>query len=180
MVMWKKKKPNEGDFGSDDEDMFAGRDPFMHSFTFRMDDIEKMMENMLGPDFRRMAEEMSRDMERQMRDAPREPGKPVRVTRGFSIKMGPDGKVNIEQFGNTGNAGKQVASGGPSLREPLVDVIDKEKIITILAEMPGVEKKEIDVSLSQDGMAVIIEVPGKFYKETPLPAKVKRQGQKAC
>ncbi|RLG21277.1 Hsp20/alpha crystallin family protein [Candidatus Micrarchaeota archaeon] len=128
-------------------------------------------------DFFNMFRQISEDLERMMREMSSiEPGKPRKVVKGFSIKIGPDGKIKMEEFGNTRHI------KGPdsiAIREPLVDVIEKDRTISVLAELPGVSKKDIEVRLSKDGKYLTIEVPGKFYKKVELPAKVKRSHRKA-
>ena len=65
------------------------------------------------------------------------------------MKTGPDGKPHISEFGNVKQGrvdGEQ--SVGPVVkdaREPLVDVMDAEKEIIVIAELPGVEKTDIDL-----------------------------------
>jgi len=92
---------------------------------------------------------------------------------GFSLKMDPEGKVKIDRFGNIEPEKKEVVV--KKEREPLVDVMNKEKEITIIAELPGVSKKDINVSLKERGSVLVISVPKKFYKEINLPEKVKIQ-----
>ena len=67
-------------------------------------------------------------------------------------------------------------------REPLIDVIDEEKEITIIAEMPGVEEGEIKTVIGgEKGTKLIISTEGegedkrKYYKEVDLPSPVKRE-----
>ncbi|MEM4481590.1 MAG: archaeal heat shock protein Hsp20 [Desulfurococcaceae archaeon] len=91
---------------------------------------------------------------------------------GFSITIGPDGKPIIREFGNV----KRVR-GKPSVveeREPLVDVFESEEGMTVVAEIPGVDKDKIDVKVSEDGKTLIISASNekrKYYKEVDLPAK---------
>jgi HSP20 family protein len=127
--------------------------------------MEKQMEEMMrafnNPDFMKKVQESG--------------GKPI--VSGFSIKMGPDGKMDFEQFGNVKPVGeKQVIK---EEREPLVDVINKEKEVTVIAELPGVDKKEIKLKVVGDKNALDIEVPGKFSKRVKLPARVKPKLAKA-
>jgi HSP20 family protein len=102
------------------------------------------------------------------------PGKPMMY--GFSIKMDQTGKPKIQEFGNI-EPGKQPTV--KRAREPIVDVIEKDKIITVLAELPGVEKKEIKLDVAETKDVLIIEVPNKFYKEAKLPVTVKPKSAKA-
>ncbi len=105
-----------------------------------------------------------------------EPNKPL--VMGFNIKFGEGGRPIINRFGNIRAEGGKPAIS-PS-REPLVDVIESEKDITITAELPGVEKKGIRFKLP-DREKAVIEVKGErsFYKEITLPAAVKVKTAKA-
>mgnify|MGYP005625930855 CR=1 FL=1 len=97
---------------------------------------------------------------------------------GFSITIGPDGKPIIREFGNV----RRIA-GRPSIgeeREPLVDVFEDEKTVTVIAELPGVNKEDIKVKAT-DNILVISAQTGdrKYYKEIDLPAKVKPETARA-
>jgi len=97
---------------------------------------------------------------------------------GFSITIGPDGKPIIKEFGNV----RRIA-GRPKIseeREPLVDVIEDKDTITVVAEVPGVNKEDIDVKIK--GRTLIISAASgdrKYYKEVELPTDVKPETAKA-
>jgi len=97
---------------------------------------------------------------------------------GFSITIGPDGKPIIREFGNV----KRIA-GRPSIgeeREPLVDVFEDEKTVTVIVEMPGVNKEDIKVKASETSLVISAQTGDrKYYKEIDLPAKVKPESAKA-
>jgi HSP20 family protein len=42
----------------------------------------------------------------------------------------------------------------PELRFPKVDVVDREDEIVVKAEVPGVDKKDLDVSVSEDSVTI--------------------------
>jgi len=92
---------------------------------------------------------------------------------GFRITIGPDGRPVIEEFGNV----KRVR-GRPMIseeREPLVDVFESDDEITVVAEIPGVEKEKIKIQVSDDRRKLIIRASNeerKYYKEVELPAEV--------
>jgi HSP20 family protein len=77
------------------------------------------------------------------------------------------------------------------VREPLIDVIDQEKTIEVMAELPGVDKKDIEVNVNEDSVSLAAEQKQevkqeqeqkgyyfhersfqKFYRKIPLPAEV--------
>ncbi|MFN4046438.1 MAG: Hsp20/alpha crystallin family protein, partial [Acidilobaceae archaeon] len=61
---------------------------------------------------------------------------------GIRITIGPDGIPRVEEFGNIGRGRR----GRPLLKEeiePLVDVIERDDEIWIIADIPGVSKENI-------------------------------------
>lgn len=106
------------------------------------------------------------------------PGQPF--VYGFSMRVGPDGKPHIEQFGNTGPVAP--GPGSPTaepLREPITDVLEGADSIAITAELPGVEKKDINLHVAEERVTIRVDAPRKYHKAIALPAKVKPDTAKA-
>lgn len=99
---------------------------------------------------------------------------------GFSITIGPDGRPIIKKFGNI-----KSIHGRPTIseeREPLVDVFESDNEITVIAELPGVEKDKIKLKVSDNNKKLIIKASDtdrKYYKEVDLPAEVDPKSAKA-
>ena len=150
------------------------RYPFFRSWFF--EDIDKMfreMEKMMEEEFKTFTSRVPKDYvkERKLPD-----GKTVRelgpFVYGYSVKIGPDGKPEIREFGNVkpSRLGPQVKEE----REPLVDVIETNGEVHIVVELPGVEKKDIKLHGTEDALTISVDTPQrKYYKEVTLPAKVK-------
>ncbi len=88
---------------------------------------------------------------------------------GFSVRVGLGGKPIIEQFGNIRDtaAGPQVAE----TREPLVDVLDEGERLRVIAELPGVEEKDVHLELKEDILELTAEKGDrKYHKELLLPS----------
>jgi len=97
---------------------------------------------------------------------------------GYTVAVGPDGIPVVKQYGNA----KPELSRTSNIREPLVDTLvdDKEKVVKLVAEMPGVEKK--DVKIVVDGKIVNIDVENgnkKYHAKVPLTHKVDENSVKA-
>ena len=97
---------------------------------------------------------------------------------GYSMTVGPDGKPVVKEFGNV----RQSLLPDAETREPLADVIidDKEKVLKIVAEMPGVEKK--DVKIEVIGQTVNIDAENgnrKYHTKIPIKQKVDEDSVKA-
>jgi HSP20 family protein len=95
---------------------------------------------------------------------------------GYSVKIGPDGKPTIREFGNM-KPGPRGQEGLPlnlqDQREPLVDVIDEEDQIKVLAELPGVEKEDIHLYSDEHSLTIKVETPERrYYKELLLPEEI--------
>ena len=105
-----------------------------------------------------------------------EPGKPI--VYGFRVTIGPDGRPVVEEFGNVKRVGRRAVI--EEATEPLVDVMEEEDKIIVIAELPGVEKEKIDLRIKDNKL--IIKASNKnrrYYKEVTLPAKVKEETAKA-
>ncbi len=91
---------------------------------------------------------------------------------GFSVRVGLGGKPVIESFGNvrTTDAGAVVAE----VREPIVDIFDEGDELRIIAEIPGVDEKNIKVEIKDDILTLSAEAGERNYqKEVLLPHTVK-------
>ena len=91
----------------------------------------------------------------------------------IQVSSGPDGKPIIREFSNSQpNKRKQLEH---DTREPLVDVsIDEnEKILKIVAEMPGASKENIKLNAKENHISISTISTGKPYNaEVPLPRKI--------
>ncbi len=163
---------------SEDEEWFPEwfrrrRSPFFGSWIF--EDIDRMfreMERMMEEEFKMFTSRVPKDYvkERKLPD-----GSVVRewgpFVYGYSIKIGPDGKPEIREFGNV-----KPSRFGPKVkeeREPLVDIVETDNEIQVVAELPGVEKEEIKLHGTEDSLVISVDNPQrKYYKEISLPAKV--------
>jgi HSP20 family protein len=73
----------------------------------------------------------------------------------------------------TGEACPPGAMGVPGVREPLTDICEGEKEITITAEMPGIEKDQIELETGDDFLVIKVEKGNrKYFKELPLDVKI--------
>jgi HSP20 family protein len=152
-----------------------GNDPFFGDIDRMFSEMEKMMEE----EFKKFSENVPKDYvkERKLPD-----GSTVKefgpFVYGYSMKIGPDGKPEIQQFGNIKKSLK-----GPEVkeeREPLVDIVETNTEIRVVAELPGVEKTDIKLHGTEDSLTISVDTPQyKYYKEVTLPAKVKVKDAKS-
>ena len=65
------------------------------------------------------------------------------------------------------------AMGVPGVREPLTDICEGESEITITAEMPGIEKDQIELETGDDFLVIKVEKGNRrYFKELPLDVKI--------
>ena len=97
---------------------------------------------------------------------------------GYSMTVGPDGKPHVKEYGNVRPGLLPTAD----TREPLIDTIvdEKEKILKLVAEMPGVEKTDIKVVVEGNVVNVDAEHGDKKYHgRVPIRHKVDADSVKA-
>jgi HSP20 family protein len=91
--------------------------------------------------------------------------------RGFSIKIAPDGTPRISEFNDNQSLQDETESDD---QEPLVDFVDEGKMLIILAALPGVNKDEIELRVTESCLTVSVDADClEWYDEFTLPTKVK-------
>ena len=97
---------------------------------------------------------------------------------GCSMTVGPDGKPVVKEYGNV-NPGLLPNS---DTREPIVDTIvdEKERVVKLIAEMPGVEKTDVKIVVDNKVVDVSAEHgEKKYHAKVPLKHKVDENSAKA-
>jgi HSP20 family protein len=97
---------------------------------------------------------------------------------GYTMTVGPDGKPVVKEYGNV----KPGLLPTSDTREPLVDILvdEKEKVLKLVAEMPGVEKKDVKVVV--ENKAVYIDAEHgekKYHAKVSITQKVDENSAKA-
>jgi len=127
-------------------------------------------------EFRRIQEHMDKLMDETMKAESE--GEPKSFVYGFSMKTGPDGKLVVEEFGNVPRSNKKETELDEI--EPLVDVFEEEAEVKVVAEIPGVEKEDINIDASPREVTLKVDTPKKkYFKEIQLPVEVKTDEHKA-
>jgi HSP20 family protein len=123
-------------------------------------------------DIKKMAEEMMKMFTNA------QPGKPI--VHGYKIEFGPDGKPQIEDFGNRSVRSPE---GVPTISdeiEPRTDIIEGENDVAITVEIPGVEREDINLVATEDTLEIKVDSPKrKYLKRIDLPCNVKTKSTKA-
>lgn len=141
--------------------------PFDDFFGGWFEEFEEMVERFFREPFA--------EFDRLMRELPRvrlPDGTEVTgpIVWGWSVRIGPDGKPEVRQFGNF-QPSSEPSSMIKEVREPLVDVIEGEGEVIVAVEVPGVDESEISVNCTRDELEV--RAGDRYYKRIKLPACVK-------
>jgi HSP20 family protein len=97
---------------------------------------------------------------------------------GYTMTVGPDGKPIVKEYGNA----KPELVSAPNTREPIVDTIidEKEKLVKLVAEMPGVDKSDLKVVVQDKSVNLSAEHGEKKYQvNVPIQYKVDENSAKA-
>ncbi|MEM2963610.1 MAG: archaeal heat shock protein Hsp20 [Candidatus Anstonellales archaeon] len=158
-------------------------DPFFRRRRFGIfgGDFDDIFER-IQDEMRRMMEESLRLSELDEKEIERLARMPNTKVYGFSVRIGSDGKPIVREFGNwkPGIEMKGLKALEEGERSPLVDVIDDKGEIVVIAEVPGVEKKEINLHATETELEINVENPErKYYRKVDLPKEVIPESSKA-
>ena len=98
---------------------------------------------------------------------------------GYTMTTGSDGKPVVNEYGNV----KPNMLPTQEKSEPLIDTLvdEKEKTLKVVAEMPGVEKSDVNVVVGADKVIHIDAERGekKYDVKVPIKHKVDPESPKA-
>ena len=129
-------------------------------------------------EFERLEEMMDEMMQRTFEMPSKGVGDRRPYVYGFSMTVGPDGKPVIREFGNVqpGRRGHKIREE----REPLVDVMEEDKDVVVVAELPGVERSDINLHVTEDHLEISVYTSERrYHKELTLPAMVDSKSARA-
>lgn len=145
----------------DDERKRRRPDPFEELFGFsdmfgfsNMDEEFKKMQ--------KLAEKMMTQGRQRMNKDP--------FVYGFTVRTGPEGKPQIEEFGNA----KDYFHEGEDKSEwtPLTDVQETGESVLVTVDIPGVDKEDINLQVKKDSLKVSVDGKRKYGKSIRLPSEV--------
>jgi HSP20 family protein len=156
---------------------FGGRrDDIFGQFDEMRREVERMFEHQFKNIETKAPKDLVREYETPEGGKVREMGPFV---YGYSMTIGQDGKPRVREFGNLRSplAGFGVGSYNRPLisseREPLADIRITDKEVTVILEMPGVNKENIKVNASDNLVEVNNNDPQRKYHEViDLPPEV--------
>ncbi|MCS3924186.1 archaeal heat shock protein Hsp20 [Methanosalsum natronophilum] len=132
-------------------------------------------------DFENMIEEMVEKFGLDSNEFSRHP-----FVYGFSFSQKPGEEPEIREFGNipSTNSRKNKEGTGHQVkideRKPLIDVLETENEIHVIAEMPGIEKEDIKLNATESMVQLKASRGDRKYSENiELPGKIDPDSGKA-
>jgi HSP20 family protein len=145
-------------------------------------DIEEMMKEMEKDfmQFKDIEKQVPKDMIRERTSPDGSVRKEIGpIVYGYSMTIGPDGKPIVREFGNVKRSDEPL-KGITNQREPLVDVVESDKQVRVIAEVPGATKEDIEMSVRDQTLTISVNTPGRNYrKELQLPDSALAEGAKS-
>jgi HSP20 family protein len=147
-------------------------------------DIDEMMKEMEKA-FSEQFKDLERDLPRSLVRESTTPDGGVKkeigpFVYGYSVTIGPDGKPVVREFGNVRSDDGKPWKAIQDRREPLVDVVSFGKEVRVIAEVPGVKKEDINVTVRERSVVISVDRQERgYYKEIELPRSVDPKGARS-
>ena len=146
-----------------------------------IDEMMREMERAFSEQFKDLERELPKNLVRESRSPDGSTKKEIGpIVYGYSVTIGPDGKPIVREFGNVRRGEGKPWKAIQDKREPLVDVVSSGKEVRVIAEMPGVKKEDINVTVNEKTMVISVDSEGRgYYKELDLPGAVDPKGARS-
>lgn len=146
-----------------------------------IDEMMKEMERAFSVQFKEFEKELPKSLVRESKTpdggVKREIGP---IVYGYSVTIGPDGKPVVREFGNVRRSEGKPWKAIQDKREPLVDVVSSGKEVRVIAEMPGVKKEDINVTVNEKSVVISVDKGDRgYHKELDLPGIVDPKGARS-
>jgi len=106
----------------------------------------------------------------RIKDETRKPNEPY--TFGFSVTLKPNTNPRLRKLETRlpSCSESEVSEEEP---EPLIDVIEENSEVVVVADLHGVKKEDIEIHATQCKLALSVDTfERKYYRELPLPDAV--------
>jgi HSP20 family protein len=139
-----------------------------------VDEMMRQMEKAFSDQFKELEKTIPRSLVRESKTPDGATKKEIGpIVYGYSVTIGPDGKPVVREFGNVKKRGGSPWKQIQDTREPLVDVVSSDKEVRVIAEMPGVSKEDIELTVNDKSLTISVDKEGRsYYKELDLPGVV--------
>ena len=168
----------------DDDDWPSRRRRGSPSGPWGFPDIDEMMREMeraFSDQFKDLEKELPKGLVRESKTPDGGVKKEIGpIVYGYSVTIGPDGKPVVREFGYVRRSEGKPWKAIQDKREPLVDVVNAGKEVRVIAEMPGVKKEDIEVTVNEKSMVISADREDRgYYKELELPGTVDPKGARS-
>jgi len=124
-----------------------------------------------SPAFKERLKKVDKELERKIKEAPlkKTEGRPSQIPSGIppGARRGPSWKKSF--IGKRPETVK-FETTPPKPETPPADIFDENDHIKVIAEIPGVEEKDININLQDDVLAISVDIPDhKYRQELKLP-----------
>ncbi len=155
---------------------FPGMAP--NAMNFTPESLKKMYSDIfrrMNIDPRKLKDMSPEDIQKMMKSGKFGMGGPF--VFGMNMGLDPEGKPIINSFGNV----KPRGEGKPEIkkeRDPLVDIYEEENELIVVVEVPGVDKRDIELRSSQYELEILAkgsdENPHRrtYHKVVSLPVEI--------
>lgn len=168
----------------DDDDSYRRRRrgfPFGPWPLTDLDELIEEMEKAFSAQFKELEKELPKGLVRENQLPDGSTKKEIGpIVYGYSVTVGPDGRPVVREFGNVRRGAGTPWKGLQDRREPLVDIVSSKNDIRVIAELPGVRKEDISITVNEKSVVISVESEARrYYKELELPAPVDAQGARS-
>jgi len=127
-------------------------------------------DDFFGEGFEQLMDQMLRDLQ--------EGGQPKPFIYGFSMTQHPGEAPEMREFGNIQPFGRSVKMEDE--RKPLIDVMETTEEVHVIAEMPGVDRTDVQLDTTESRLDIKAQNEFRKYSESvELPVKVDPHSAKA-
>ncbi len=147
-----------------------------------IDEMMREMERAFSEQFKDLEKELPKSLVRESRTPDGGVKKEIGpIVYGYSVTIGPDGKPVVREFGNVRSGEGKPWKAIQDKREPLVDMVSSGKEVRVIAEMPGVRKEDISVTVNEKSVVISVDSADRgYYKELDLPGIVDPKGARSA
>jgi len=127
-------------------------------------------DDFFGGGFEELMDQMLRDLQ--------EGRQPEPFIYGFSMTQHPGEAPEVREFGNIQPVGRGVKP--EEERKPLIDVMGTKDEVHVIAEMPGVDRMDVQLETTESKLDIRAQNESRKYSESvELPVKVDPHSAKA-
>ena len=98
------------------------------------------------------------------------------LMQGFDANIAPHNEINFPEFENDRSMTLEGRRGKFEKNEFSTDIIENDEEISVTVNIPGAEKEDIDLNVTEGSLEIIINTPkvgGGYHKIHKLPCNVK-------